>query len=396
MLWSNVKILIITPDIYPFQKGYGGRNPLNLLEAFSRLGHDTWLIASMPDWESFNIDSKGLTDHFEIVKLHSLNFIPRDFDYFFPPHIRDLHKIKKILRKRDYDIIILNDYFWSLSFISVLLMGNRNRSRTIMINHGIISPDGSGLKYIFSAFSAVVSRILIPQFMGILSYSQRSQAAISEIVKPYDRLYIHPLCIDNKQFVKDFQKSLLMPEDYLEDRFGIFSNFILAIGVTSPHKGYENLIMSFNRLKKEYPEILLIIAGKLTPYYKSLKTLIEQSNISDNVKFIGEVSEEEKFLLLMKCSIFVIPSLSEGFGAGAMEADVLQVKVVATDTGAHKEILASNRFARIVVPGDENGLYEGMRYLLAMAESPSRTLDMDKLNSYSCESLASYIISLKK
>ena len=31
---------------------------------------------------------------------------------------------------------------------------------------------------------------------------------------------------------------------------------------------------------------------------------------------------------------------------------MLQVKVVATDTGAHREILAANRFARIVVPGD--------------------------------------------
>ncbi|MCL4480330.1 MAG: glycosyltransferase family 4 protein [Candidatus Thermoplasmatota archaeon] len=391
-----MNVLIITPDIYPFQKGYGGRNPLNLLEAFSRLGHDTWLIASMPDWESFNMDSKGLTDHLEIVKLHSLNFIPRDFDYFFLPHIRDLHKIRKILRKRDYDIIILNDYFWSLSFISVLLMGNRNRSRTIMINHGIISPDSSGLKYIFSAFSAVVSRIFIPQFMGILSYSRRSQAAISEIVNPYDRLYIHSSCIDTKQFVKDFQKSLLMPQDYLEDRFGIFSNFIFSIGAISPHKGYENLVRSFNILEKQYPGILLIIAGKLTAYYETLKTLTEQPNISDKVKFIGEVSEDEKFLLLMKCSIFVIPSLSEGFGAGAMEANVLQVKVLATDTGAHREILAGNKFARIVAPGDENGLYEGMRDLYAMEEKPPRKLDMDKLNSYSCESLASYIISLMR
>lgn len=391
-----MNVLIITPDIYPFQKGYGGRNPLNLFEAFSRLGHDTWLIASVPDWEPFNVDSEGLTGHFEIIKLHSLNFIARDFDYIFPPYFRDMRKIKKNLHRRDYDIIILNDYFWSLSFISLLLMGKRNMSRTIMINHGIISPKGSGLKYIFTAFSAVVSRIFISQFMGILSYSQRSHAAISEIVDPYDRLYIHPSCIDSTQFVKDFQKSLVIPENYLKNRFGIFSNFIFSIGAISPHKGYENLIRSFNILEKQYPGILLIIAGKLTPYYETLKTLTEQPNISDRVKFIGEVSEAEKFLLLTKCSIFVIPSLSEGFGAGAMEADVLQVKVVATDTGAHGEILAGNRFARIVVPGDEDGLYEGMRDLFAMTEEPSRTLDEDKLSSYSCGSLASYIISLVK
>jgi hypothetical protein len=69
---------------------------------------------------------------------------------------------------------------------------------------------------------------------------------------------------------------------------------------------------------------------------------------------------------------------------------------VATDTGAHTDILANNRYARIVVPGNEDELYKGMKDLLSITEKPSRTLDLNKLNYYSCESLVSYIISMVK
>ena len=100
--------------------------------------------------------------------------------------------------------------------------------------------------------------------------------------------------------------------------------------------------------------------------------------------------------MIRKSSLFVIPSLSEGFGAGAVEADILGVKVVATDTGAHRDVLTKNKFAKIVIPGDDEGLYNAMKELLLMPEEPPRKLNMDKLNSYSCESLASFIISMAK
>lgn len=391
-----MKILIITPDVYPYQKGYGGRNPVNLFQVFSRMGNNTTLVTSVPDRELRNNDYANLIELFEVVRLRTIGLTPTDFDYFSIPYIQDILRIRKTLFNVNYDIIILNDYFWSLSFLSILLMGKRNRSRTIMINHGIISPNGRGSKYLFNAFSTIVSKVFIQQFMGILSYSRRSHAAISKIVKPYNRLYIHPLCIDSEQFRIDYEKSLALSGGYIRNRFGISGRFIFAIGAASPHKGYENLMKAFTRLGREYSDILLVIAGHLTPYAETLKALARSLMISDKTKLIGPVSDEEKFLLLRKCSILVIPSLSEGFGAGAMEADVLQVKVVATDTGAHTDILANNRFARIVVPGDDDELCKGMKDLLSMTREPSRTLDLDKLSYYSCESLVSYIISLVK
>ena len=202
-----MNILIITPDIYPFQRGYGGRNPLNLFDAFSRSGHTTFLLASVLDREWNINESAKLTELFEIVRLHSIEFVPAAFDYFSLPYIQDILKIRKLLHSNHYDVIILNDYFWSLSFLSILLMGRRNRSRTIMINHGIISPKGHGSKYLFNVFSVLVSKIFIRQFLGILSYSRMSHAAISKIVKPYGRFHVRPSCIDSGQFSIDYENA---------------------------------------------------------------------------------------------------------------------------------------------------------------------------------------------
>ena len=391
-----MKILIITPDVYPYQKGYGGRNPVNLFQVFSRMGNDTTLVTSVPDRELRNSYSANLIELFEVVRLRTIGFAHTDLDYFSIPYIQDILRMRKMLFNINYDIIILNDYFWSLSFFSIILMGKRNRSRTIMINHGIISPNGRGSIYLFNVFSAIVSKVFIQQFKGILSYSRTSHAAISKIVKQYDRLYIHHSCIDSRQFSMDYEKSLSLPEAFIRNRFGFSGSFIFAIGAASPHKGYEHLIRAFSKLLKNHPDFLLVIAGQFTPYTEDLKILAKNLMIFDKVKLIGPISDEEKFFFQRKCSIFAIPSLSEGFGAGAMEADALQLKVVATDTGAHRDILANNRFARIVVPGDDDELYKGMNDLLSVREEPSRTLDMDKLGFYSCESLVSYIISIAK
>ena len=391
-----MKILIITPDIYPFQKGYGGRNPLYLFEAFNKMGHSVRLLTSVPAKVYYGINPNEVIKNLEIVRLHSFDFLPDDFQYVSPIYISDVEKVRRILSKEDYDILILNDYFWSLSFLALIFIGRRNRSRIIMVNHGIISPPGYFLKLLFKLFSDFVSRVFIPQFMGILSYSRRSHDTISKIVNRYGKLHVHPSCIDNIKFINDYKKSLLLPEDYLDKKFGISSDFVFSIGAVSSHKGYDVLIKAFHMLTTEYVDLILVIAGQPSSFSGTLKTLAEQLDISNRVKFIGPIEEEEKFFMLRKCSMFAIPSISEGFGAGAMEADILQVKVLATETGSHADILSNNKFAKIITPGDVKGLYGGIKALLSIPDEPKRTLNTEKLNSYSCELLASYILSIAK
>ncbi len=357
------------------------------------MGHSVGLLTSVPANVYIGIDPNALINNLEIVKLRSFNFIPNDLQYVSPIYIRDTRKVKRILYQEDYDIIILNDYFWTLSFVALLLMGRRNRSRIIMINHGIISPPGYFFRFIFKLFSIVVSRIFITQFKGILSYSNRTYKELEKILPASLKHIVHPSCIDYSKFRADYDRSLSTSSQEIREKFRISGSFIFSISSISPHKGYEVLINAFSHLLEQYPNIDLVLAGQMTQYGKQLRKLCDDLGISKNVRFVGTISDPEKFNLMMKSTIFVIPSLREGFGAGAMEADVLQVKVVATDTGAHKEILSGNRFSRIVETGNSIELYNAIDDLISIKEEPARTLDVAKLCRYSCESLCEAILS---
>lgn len=388
-----MKILIVTSDIYPFQKGYGGRNPINIYDALSKMGHDVKLMTSVPHYGLEGADLEEMPANIDFIRLYSTLFQRDEIAYLLPPFFSEVKKIKQILRDGKFDLILLNDYIWSISALSLILMGKTNRRKTILINHGIIKRKGFVYEQVLQFFNIVVAKILLRDFKGILSYSNTTYKELGKILPASLKHIVHPLCIDYSKFRADYERSLSTSFQEIREKFRISGGFIFSISSISPHKGYEVLINAFSHLLEQYPNIDLVLAGQMTQYGKQLRKLCDDLGISKNVRFVGTISDPEKFNLMMKSTIFVIPSLREGFGAGAMEADVLQVKVVATDTGAHKEILSANRFSRIVEPGNSIELYNAIDDLISIKEEPARTLDVAKLCRYSCESLCEAILS---
>lgn len=389
-----MKILIIAPDIFPFQKGYGGRNPINIYDSLTKMGHEVSLLTSAPDHELEVFGEDGSLEKFSIVRLHSSASIPRDFEYFFPPYFREIKKVKEMVVSDRYNLIILNDFFWTLSFLSILLMGRKNRGKTVMINHGLISHHNFVLKFLLSSFNRVVSSLLVTQVAGILSYSSKSLEQIKNLTPDGMKHRKHPSCIDSSKFIKDHKNSCSLNDSDMKSKFHINGKFIFSIGATSPHKGYELLIDAFFRLQKDVSELQLIIAGQLTDHAEELMKLSREMGIEKRVRFVGPINDEEKFWLFRSCDVLVIPSLHEGFGAGAMEADVMQIKVVATNTGAHEETLEGNRFARIVDPGHVDELTDALSELISIPEIPPKTINEEKLKRYSCESLCSVLMDM--
>ena len=194
----------------------------------------------------------------------------------------------------------------------------------------------------------------------------------------------------------DYKNSFINSSLDTNNKFGIYSEFIFSIGTISYHKGYIVLIKAFHSLLNIFPNIILVIAGNITPYTEELIDFSTNLGIASKVRFIGAITDSEKFFLMRSCTVFVVPSLKEGFGASAMEADVLEIKIVATDTGAHREILSGNKFARISEPGNENDLYKAIIELTSLLDTPSKRLNVEKLDKYSCDSLCSFIISIYK
>lgn len=96
--------------------------------------------------------------------------------------------------------------------------------------------------------------------------------------------------------------------------------YILYVGTIQPRKNLDTLITAFHLLLKEKSDYSLVIAGKKGWLYEKIFDHVKILNLEDKIIFTGYISDEEKATLYENASLFVLPSLYEGFGIPILEA----------------------------------------------------------------------------
>lgn len=104
---------------------------------------------------------------------------------------------------------------------------------------------------------------------------------------------------------------------------------LLYLGRLKSYKNIDTLIHAFSLVKKKHPTALLTIAGS-GDSLKSLQKLTQKLGIVDSVIFKGNVSEEEKILLLQQSWIALQASMVEGWGITVIEANASGTPVIAS------------------------------------------------------------------
>jgi glycosyltransferase involved in cell wall biosynthesis len=103
--------------------------------------------------------------------------------------------------------------------------------------------------------------------------------------------------------------------------------------------GLENLINAMAQIRDRYPDILLYIAGKgaLT---QTLQTQIDELELTNNVKLLGYVPDEQLPLCYRAANFSVVPTVAlEGFGLIVVESLAAGTPVLGTPIGGIPEIL---------------------------------------------------------
>ena len=90
------------------------------------------------------------------------------------------------------------------------------------------------------------------------------------------------------------------------------------------------------------PQVTFLIAG-VGPEEAALRSLVEQLDVEDRVRFLGEVSQNDLPSLLASCDIFVRPSRSEGQGISFIEAMAAGLPVIATQEGGIGDFLFDSK-----------------------------------------------------
>jgi glycosyltransferase involved in cell wall biosynthesis len=144
---------------------------------------------------------------------------------------------------------------------------------------------------------------------------------------------------------------------------------IITVANLRAEKNHETLIAAADLLAPDFPDVDFQIVGD-GPRRAALEALVRSRRLENRISFLGH--REDVGRLLREASIFVLPSRSEAFPNGAIEAMAAGLPVVASAVGGLLDLIEHGRTGLLVEPGNPNALAGALRGLLANRTAGAR------------------------
>jgi len=113
---------------------------------------------------------------------------------------------------------------------------------------------------------------------------------------------------------------------------------IATVARMTKKKGVQNIVGLAPALLEKHKNLLFVMIGE-GPLRKNLEKRVEETGLSGNFYFTGEISREEVLGYLDQADIFALPSIDEAFGISILEAISKKVPVVAMNHSGVSDII---------------------------------------------------------
>jgi glycosyltransferase involved in cell wall biosynthesis len=146
-------------------------------------------------------------------------------------------------------------------------------------------------------------------------------------------------------FAEDWflSKKITSVED-LESKFQVENEFLLYPAATWRHKNHSNLFKAISLLNEEGLKIQLICTGNKTDYFEDLQKESDNLGISDQIKYLGIVSEEDLIGLYKCTSLVVIPTKYEAGSGPLYEAMRYSVPVICSNVTSLPDTIGNKKY----------------------------------------------------
>lgn len=131
-----------------------------------------------------------------------------------------------------------------------------------------------------------------------------------------------------------------IPIEFIENtrkKYKLPANFILNVGTIEIRKNVLSVIKAIKVIDTQ-----LVIIGKKTTYFKEINSYILENNLQNKIIFLENVELKELASIYRMASVFIYPSIFEGFGIPIIEALYSKTPVISSKGGCFKEAGGEN------------------------------------------------------
>lgn len=114
-------------------------------------------------------------------------------------------------------------------------------------------------------------------------------------------------------------------------KYKVPAKFILYVGAMHRQKNVQALLRAFARIKGKVSEKIVIVGPKIYGGKGELSKLIRDLDLESDVYFTGYIRDDELSVFYSAASVFVFPSLYEGFGLPPLEAMACGTPVISSN-----------------------------------------------------------------
>tara|TARA_B100000575_G_scaffold49040_1_gene36013 strand:- start:3245 stop:4492 length:1248 start_codon:yes stop_codon:yes gene_type:complete len=338
-------------------------------------GHNVDVISGPP--------YPNLYDGINLIKLPGLNL----FETF---SFRD--RLKKFLKKKNKKF----DHYYE--FLSVLFggfpepktFGNRVNRYLKLNDHYDLIIDNQSLSYGMIdiqkrfPFIEIIHHPITFDYKYDLASSRKIKYRISrhrwysflkmqKKVAPYIKRIITPSKSSKKGIVDEFdcnKANITVINNGLDtNEFSPVNEvkrneyrLITTASADVPLKGLDFSLKALKKLKKDFPDIHLIVIGLIKKGGHTEK-LIRKLGLQNDVTFKSNLTKNEIKDCYSKSSIAIVSSLYEGFGYPVIEAMSCEIPLIATNVSSIPEL--TSEFAKLVDPKNEEMIYQSVKDILS-------------------------------
>ena len=387
-----MKICLINNLYKPYARGGAEKITLTIAQGLLSAGHEVFIITTKPYLSKLPVSAEGQKEGIQIYYLnslyHNLNKLPKFLRFFW--HIGDMFniisflKIRKILKKEKCGAVITNNLM-GLGYFTGSAVRRLNIKHLHLV-HDIQLIHPSGL--LFYGNEKLIESYFSRNYAGL-----SSQLFGSPGVVIFPSRWLMDLYLDKIFFIKS--KRIILPNpvppmlaespDRANDTFKF-----LYLGQIEKHKGVNLLVQAYQKVRKKFPQIELVVAGDGS----RLEQVKIEAGQDGSIKFLGWQTETQISKLFKICHCLVVPTLCyENCPAVILEAFSAGLPVVAADLGGISELLSKNAGV-LFKPASQDDLIDKMVWVLENRNNLSAIVEAGRAKAALC-SVENYIRELE-